>query len=106
MLRNKKLAEADITLSPATFVYDGTGKEPAVTVTYDGMTLTEGRDFTVIYVDNIEVGDTAAAIIRGSRFLDSVTKYFSITKAHRGAPNGLTAVAETIDGKMMERFVA
>lgn len=99
VLRNKKLAEADITLSPVAFVYDGTGKEPAVTVTYDGMTLTEGRDFTVIYVDNIEVGDTAAAIIRGSRFLDSVTKYFSITKAHRGAPTGLTAVAETIDGK-------
>lgn len=99
VLRNKKLAEADITLSPATFVYDGTGKEPAVTVTYDGMTLTEGRDFTVTYVDNIEVGDTAAAIIRGSRFLDRVTKYFSITKAHRGAPTGLTAVAETIDDK-------
>lgn len=99
VLRNKKLAEADITLSPATFVYDGTGKEPAVTVTYDGMTLTEGRDFTVTYVDNIEVGDTAAAIISGSRFSDRVTKYFSITKAHRGAPTGLTAVAETIDGK-------
>lgn len=99
VLRNKKLAEADITLSPAAFVYDGTGKEPAVTVTYDGMTLTEGRDFTVTYVDNIEVGDTAAAIISGSRFLDSVTKYFSITKAHRGAPTGLTVVAETIDGK-------
>ena len=99
VLRNKKLAEADITLNPATFVYDGTGKEPAVTVTYDGMTLTEGRDFTVIYVDNIEVGDTAAAIIRGSRFSDRVTKYFSITKAHRGAPTGLTAVAETLDGK-------
>ena len=99
VLRNKKLAEADITLSPATFVYNGTGKEPAVTVTYDGMTLTEGRDFTVIYVDNIEVGDTAAAIISGSRFSDRVTKYFSITKAHRGAPTGLTAVAETIDGR-------
>lgn len=99
VLHNKKLAEADITLSPAAFVYDGTGKEPAVTVTYDGMTLTEGRDFTVTYVDNIEVGDTAAAIISGSRFLGSVTKYFSITKAHRGAPTGLTAVAETIDGK-------
>lgn len=99
VLRNKKLAEADITLSPAAFVYDGTGKEPAVTVTYDGMTLTEGRDFTVTYVDNIEVGDTAAAIISGSRFLDSVTKYFSITKAHRGAPTGLTTVAETLDGK-------
>ena len=99
VLRNKKLAEADITLSPATFVYDGTGKEPAVTVTYDGMTLTEGRDFTVTYGDNIEVGDTAAAIISGSRFSDRVTKYFSITKAHRGAPTGLTAVAETIDGK-------
>lgn len=99
VLRNKKLAEADITLTPAAFVYDGTGKEPAVTVTYDGITLTEGRDFTVTYVDNIEVGDTAAAIISGSRFLDSVTKYFSITKAHRGAPTGLTAVAETIDGK-------
>lgn len=99
VLCNKKLAEADITLNPATFVYDGTGKEPAVTVTYDGMTLTEGRDFTVTYVDNIEVGDTAAAIISGSRFSDRVTKYFSITKAHRGAPTGLTAVAETIDGK-------
>lgn len=99
VLHNKKLAEADITLSPATFVYDGTGKEPAVTVTYDGMTLTEGRDFTVAYGDNIEVGDTAAAIISGSHFSDRVTKYFSITKAHRGAPTGLTAVAETIDGK-------
>ena len=99
VLRNKKLAEADITLSPAAFVYDGTGKEPTVTVMYDGMTLTEGTDFTVAYVDNIEVGDTAAAIISGSHFSDRVTKYFSITKAHRGAPTGLTAVAETIDGK-------
>lgn len=99
VLCNKKLAEADITLSPATFVYDGTGKEPTVTVMYDGMTLTEGTDFTVAYVDNIEVGDTAAAIISGSHFPDSVTKYFSITKAHRGAPTGLTAVAETLDGR-------
>lgn len=99
VLRNKKLAEADITLNPGTFVYDGTGKEPTVTVMYDGMILTEGTDFTVTYVENIEVGDRAAAIISGSRFPDSVTKYFSITKAHRGAPTGLTAAAETIDGK-------
>lgn len=99
VLRNKRLAEADITLNPGTFVYDGTAKEPAVTVMYDGATLTEGTDYIVTYSNNINVSDYAAATISGSAFRDSVTKYFSITKANRNAPTGLVAVAETIDGK-------
>ena len=59
-------------------VYDASAKEPAVTVTYKGRTLTGGEDYTVSYQNNINAG-TASAVLAGSgNFKGSLTKNFTI----------------------------
>lgn len=60
----KDLAECSAVLSQTEYVYDGTGKEPEVTVTDNGVTLIKGTDFTVVYQNNVEAG-TAKVIVTG-----------------------------------------
>ena len=43
------MQDAVITLSKREFIYDGTRKEPAVTVVLDGKTLVEGQDYYLYY---------------------------------------------------------
>jgi hypothetical protein len=57
----KNIKEAEITLSPDSFTYDGTEKKPAVTV----RGLTEGTDYTIAYSNNISTG-TAVVTITGT----------------------------------------
>lgn len=53
-------------------VFDGNEKRPTITVTLDGITLKEGADYTVEYVNNTEKG-TATVIIRGIGNYSGVT---------------------------------
>ena len=70
----------DITLDNNTFVYDGTEKEPGVTIKVDGVTLEEGKDYDVSYKNNIKAG-TATVTIKGKGNYEgsSSTKDFTIT---------------------------
>ena len=61
---NNNLLNAIVTLNPTIYQYDGTAKEPKVTVEFEGNILEENVDYTVTYKDNIEVG-TATAVITG-----------------------------------------
>ena len=100
-LRYRKLSDSQltVTLNPDTFVYDGNEKKPAVTVTYDGQTLTENTSYTLTYADNKNAG-TASVTIKGKNSLHGqIVEYFTIQKADQNAPTGLTPTAETIDGK-------
>ena len=45
---------SNLSPAPESFDYDGTAREPAVTVTDGGMTLTQGTDYELTYTDNIE----------------------------------------------------
>lgn len=88
-----------VTLNPDTYVYDGNEKRPAVTVIYDGQTLTEGISYTLTYANNKNAG-TATVTIEGKGTLhDQTVREFTIKKANQNAPTGLTPTAETIDGK-------
>ena len=68
----KSVSGLTVTLNPTGYEYDGTAKQPAVTVTdpdrTDGdgnpLTLTENTDYTVAYSNNIYVG-TAKVTITG-----------------------------------------
>ncbi len=64
--------------------YDGTAKEPAVTVTLDGTKLTE-TDYGVTYTDNINAGtDTATVTVTGKgNYSFEIEKTFSIEKAEQ-----------------------
>lgn len=101
VLRYRQLSDSQltVTLNPDTYVYDGNEKKPAVTVTYDGQTLTENTSYTLTYANNKDAG-TASVTIDGINSLHGqIVKNFTIQKADQNAPTGLTPTAETIDGK-------
>ena len=69
----------EVSLNPISFEYDGLPKTPAVTVTHDGIRLTEGVDYNVSYRNNIEVG-TGYVIVNGiGEYSDLVEKSFIIS---------------------------
>ena len=60
-------------------IYTGAAVTPSVTVTLDGVTLTEGEDYTLSYADNVETG-TATVTARGiGSYGQTVTQTFAIT---------------------------
>lgn len=97
-LNNSRAAEIS---NPADTVYDGTEKRPAVTVTMKGQVLEENVDYKLTYTDNTNAG-TATVLIEGlaaANVSGTVTKHFTIAKADRPAPTGLTPTDETVADK-------
>lgn len=86
--------ECLIAIAPETFIYDGTEKRPSVSISapnddpiIEAVTLVEGKDFTVEYKNNTEIG-TATVIIKGiGNYTGEVTKSFEITKAPEENPS-------------------
>ncbi len=69
---------AIISLASDYLTYDGTEKEPELSITYRGLDLTENVDYTVTYRNNINAG-TAYADIEGlGNYSGSTTYSFSI----------------------------
>lgn len=83
---NTTMKDIDITvcsvsLSQTNFDYDGTAKEPVVTVKNSSIILKEGEDYTVTYENNVELG-TATVIISGlGYYIGAVEKTFAIKLA-------------------------
>ncbi|MCM1415943.1 MAG: InlB B-repeat-containing protein [bacterium] len=76
----KEIREEDVALDVEEFVYDGTEHRPNVVVTVDGVTLVEGKDYTVSYRDHINVGYGVVHIFGINDYVGSkVTKYFRIS---------------------------
>lgn len=74
----KLLAKATVTLNPKAEIYDGSAKEPAVTVKLGKAVLTEGVDYTVSYENNTAVG-TAKVIVTGmGNYVGTKTATFKI----------------------------
>ncbi|MBR6176956.1 MAG: BspA family leucine-rich repeat surface protein, partial [Bacteroidales bacterium] len=69
-----------IVLNPDSYIYDGKAKEPAVTITFNGLEV-PAAEYTVSYQDNINAG-TAKAIItdnQGGNYTINGTAPFTIT---------------------------
>ena len=58
------LSEAVITLDETQFTYSGTEHKPTVIVTVGGKTLTEGKDYTLTFANNVNAG-IATVTVRG-----------------------------------------
>ena len=76
----KTIDEDDITLSSNTFTYDGTPKEPGVTVKDGEETLVEGTDYDVDYDDNTDAGDATVTITLKGDYEGTIVKHFNIEK--------------------------
>ena len=80
------LEDADVTLTipEGGYIYDEVAKEPTVaSVVLNGVTLVEGRDYTVSYANNIAAGTGTVLIeaVPDSGYLGIVTVDFNIAKA-------------------------
>lgn len=79
-INRKQLTAEMVSLSPTTYVYDGTAKEPDVTVT-DNNTNVGLSNFTIAYSGNINVG-TANVRVTGKEngnYSGTIDKSFTIT---------------------------
>ena len=82
-----------VTLAETNFVYDGTAKEPAVTVKDGETTLTEDVDYTVAYSNNVEGGSQGVVTITGiGNYSGTVSKTFNIIASVLGTANAAIAV--------------
>lgn len=78
---------AVIALDETSFVYTGSQIRPVVTVTVEGVTLTEGIDYTVSYGENVNAGAKAGTVtVAGiGDYEGTATAVFAIEKAENPA---------------------
>ena len=81
LVEGKDLVNATVTVNGGDMLYDGTPREPKVTVVYEEETLVEGTDYTLSYENNVEKGVGTIVITGKGRFLDEIEKSFDIVPA-------------------------
>ena len=77
----KDLTDAEVTLSQSEYTYDGTEKQPAVTVKRGTRTLVQGTDYTVAYSNNIAVGTATVTVTGKGNYSGTAPKTFTISAA-------------------------
>ncbi len=79
---SKELSQPTILLSSTSYIYDGTVKEPDVTV-MDGETVIPATEYVVTYESNVNAGDAKVIItdVEGGNYIVSGETPFTIMKA-------------------------
>ena len=94
VVSKKSLNNGLLTLSETSYVYDGTYKKPAATVTFGGKVLQEGKDYTISYRNNLNVGVTTVIATGMGDYTGYTSKNFTITK--RALAGGTVSVASSV----------
>ena len=68
-------------LSETEYIYDGTPKTPEVIVTDRERILTEGKDYTLEYLDNTDAGTAKVMITGRGSYQGTRTLPYTISKA-------------------------
>ena len=94
-----RTVDPHIYLSPESFTYDGTAKQPTVTVK-DGTTTIPASEYNVEYSNNTNAGTATVTITdkTGGNYVVSGEKTFTIERGSQSAPV-VSSTNETIDGK-------
>ena len=93
------ISSCTITLSPTSYTYDGTAKQPSITVKYGSTTLTKDIDYTVSYSNNTNAGTATVTITGKGDYTGSTTKNFTINaKSISSATVTLSPTFYTYDG--------
>lgn len=94
-----KISECTASISGRNFPYEGKPVEPEVTLTHNGMTLTENTDYTLTYLNNTAVG-TGYILITGMGDYSGMGKItFNITN---GVSDADTSTPKTVDIELTE----
>ncbi|MBR3754999.1 MAG: hypothetical protein IKK49_07905, partial [Clostridia bacterium] len=93
------LADAVVTLDSTEFTYNGSEIKPTVIVTVGGKTLTEGKDYTLTFANNVNAG-TATVTVKGTGdYTGEATKEFTIVKADNSVTAAPVPNTPTYNGK-------
>lgn len=93
-ISRRSISEATID-SIADQQYTGSYIRPALNITYNGMTLTQGTDYSCGYSSNVDLTNTATVTITGlDNYTGEVTKTFSIV-AHNISLDTFTLATNT-----------
>ncbi len=96
----KPVTTPTVELSETSFVYDGSAKEPKVTVK-DGNTEIPAGEYTVAYGNNINAGEAAVSITdkeNGNYVVGNASKGFKITQASVSDAKVTTSESFSYDG--------
>ena len=77
----KPVSDLEVTLSATSYTYDGSAKQPSVTVAYGTRKLVNGTDYTVSYSNNTKIGTATVTITGKGNFTGTKAAYFTINKA-------------------------
>lgn len=75
------ISTLSVALASGAIIYDGTQKQPAVSVTREGVTLKPDTDYTVKYVNNINAGTATLYVYGQNMYCGIVAMDFAIEKA-------------------------
>ena len=86
-------------------VYTGEALTPAPVITYNGMTLVEGTDYTVSYTDNVDTGTATVTItaVVGGNYGGTVTTTFTIV-ADKTELNSVITDADAFYGSIKDNY--
>ncbi len=97
------VSRTTVNLGSTVFVYDGNAKVPSVSV-MDSYTsayklLEEGKDYTVTFTDNVNIGDAVATVTGKGNYKGTKTATYHITNSIESADVALSSNQYTYDGK-------
>lgn len=96
------LTEEDVELEYSKVIYDGTDKEPSVTIKFEDEIIPTS-DYTITYTDNKEVGMASVTInIDTTNITGEVTKYFEIANKTSLEISGIEDQQVTYTGNPVE----
>ena len=100
------LSEAVVTIDGSEFTYTGEEIIPTVAVKVSGKTLTEGKDYTLEFANNVNAG-TATVIVTGAGdYEGTTTTEFTILKADSAVETQPTANELTYNGTAQKLITA
>lgn len=95
-IRNDKIIPAVgfVTLKTTSYTYDGKAKQPSVIVEDSGGKNIDSQNYTVIYHNNINVGNASVTVELKGTYTGTITKTFSILPKGTSVSGKVTARPE------------
>ncbi len=88
-----------ISLDSNNIIYDGSSKEPGITIEYKGTkAMVPNTEYTVVYTNNVKAGNASATItFDGTNYYGTIVKKFKINKLNMNQANTSGGAAIQID---------
>lgn len=90
------IAQAEITLSEKSYIYTGNPQKPKVTVTMHGTALTENKDYTIRYENNIAVGTATVTVTGAGLFCGQTAIPYTIQSSAAKPHTHVTVIDEAV----------